>query len=238
MRSLLLTLLACWQLLAGFAASAQTPPATDDVIVNGRLPHCYRRPGDPLDAVDLSGADGSQQVIRRDPVTGKFGLFRDDYPLTDPDEWQRDGTHLEQFIFRVPTDGTPMCIGSRRAGTLGIAQLRRSFVAKPYWGKVLRFTAFVATRRVEELRFWLVAGTGTYTVGRKVSLGSDIVAGDDSSRKPIVGNHHWMPISYTMGPIPCQASQISYGFTLMGGGDAWIYKAALEEVPDAECRKG
>jgi len=220
------------------AAHAQTHALPDELVINGRLPHCHMRPGDPLDAVDLSGANASQQVIRRDPATGKFGLFPDDYPLTDPQEWQRDGTHLDQFVFRVPADGSPMCIGSRQRSTLGVAQLRRSFPAKPYRGKVLRFTAFVATQRVVELRFWLAAGRGDYKVGRKVKLGSDIVAGDDSHTKPIVGSHGWMPISYTIGPIPCGATQISYGVTLDGGGDVWIYKAALEEVRDAGLPKG
>jgi len=218
-------------------AQAQQTAVPDELVINGRLPHCHMRPGDPLDAVDLSGADGSQQVIRRDPATGQFGLFRDDYPPTDPEEWQRDGMHLDQFVFRVPTDGSPMCIGSRKRDTLGVAQLRRSFAAEPYWGKVLRFTAFVATQGVAEVRFWLAAGSGEYKVGRKVRLGSDIVAGDDSHKQPIVGSHGWMPISYTVGPIPCNATQISYGVTLDGGGDVWMYRAALEQIPDSELPK-
>jgi hypothetical protein len=75
-------------------------------------------PGDPQDDVDLSAAVASPQqqlVIRIDPATGRLGLFPDDYPPTGPEAWQRDGQRLNDYVFRVPTDGSPLCIGSREA---------------------------------------------------------------------------------------------------------------------------
>src|ERR1700754_4520966 len=63
-----------------------------DIVVRGRLPRCVRRPGDPLDAVDVSQApSGVQMMIARDPVTDRFALARDNDPIGGAD-WQRAGS--------------------------------------------------------------------------------------------------------------------------------------------------
>lgn len=230
-------LLACAQVpYAAHAQQAGTEAAPGEVVVRAYVPRCKARPDDPQDQVDLTSAatEAKQQVIRLDAATGSYGLFPDDYPVTGPDVWQRDGTRLDQFTFRVPDDGSPLCIGAKSRFAQGFAQLRRSFQAKTYWGKVLRFTAFVATRRAVDVRFWLAAGEGSYSEGRKVKAGRNIVAGGDALRTPIQGNHAWMPISYIMEPVPCSAGEISYGVTLDGGGDVWIYKPELTVIPDNE----
>lgn len=238
MRRTTAILAALWLLpLAPVAAQAPTAPQPDasEIVVHGYPPHCHPRLGDPQDDVDLSAAIASpqqQQVIRADPATGKLGLFPDDYP-PGGDAWQRDGKRLNDYVFRVPTDGNPLCIGSRARVSAGLAQLRRAIDARPYWGKVMRFTAYVATRHVAGVSFWIASGAGQYEVGRKVKLGSNILLSGHFPSQPLQGNHEWMPISYTIGPFPCGGSQISYGVTLEGGGDVWLYQPKFEEVPDS-----
>lgn len=207
---------------------------TEAIIVNGRIPHCRMRDGDPLDAVDVRPTTPfpRKEVIAADPRTGAMQLRPDDYPVTGPGVWQRVGANIGQFVFRVPEDGSPLCMGSRRATASGYAQLRQSFDAHPYWGRVLRFTAFVATQRVNQVRFWLIGSTST----RKFP--ENFVAGGNSQAKPIVRSNGWMPISYTIGPLPCTADMVGYGVMLDGGGDVWIYKPSFEVLPDDALPKG
>lgn len=222
--------------VASAPCALPTPPSDEpltELVIRGYPPHCRRVSTDLQDAVDLNVASDQQQVVRIDPATGRFALFPDDYPETGPADWQRVGTHIDQFVFRVPSDSTPICIGSRIGSPTGFAQLRRAFAARPYWGKVIRFTGFVATRSVRDVRFWLAAGSGRFRGGRPVRLGSNIVAGGPTP-PAIFGNSGWTPLSFTIGPIPCMATQISYGVTLNGPGDVWLHQVALEEVPDGQ----
>jgi len=236
-------IVACLALIVAAPIMAQVPTAappvsdSDEVVVRGYPPHCHPRPGDPQDDVDLGAAAAApqrQQVIRTDPASGQLGLFPDDYPSTPPEVWQRSGTRMNEYVFRVPADGTPLCIGSRDRLSAGVVQLRRAFEARPYWGRVMRFTAYVATRHAVRVSFWIASGTGQYRVGRKVKLGSNIIMSGHFPPEPIRGDHAWMPVSYTIGPFSCGGAQISYGVTLEGGGDVWLYQPRFEEVPDSE----
>jgi hypothetical protein len=98
----------------------------------------------------------------------------------------------------------------------------------------MRFTVFVATRHAAGVSFWIATGAGQYKLGRKVKLGSNVLAAAHFPTAPLQGNHEWTPISYTFGPFPCGGTDISYGVTLEGGGDVWLYQPAFEEVPDSE----
>ncbi|HMI20932.1 MAG TPA: hypothetical protein VK533_15470 [Sphingomonas sp.] len=225
------------------AADASTLPPPDpqlDVVMTAHPPHCRLRDGDPADTIDTTRkvGDPAAQVIRPDWKTGALGLFLDDYPVTGPTFWQRNGAHLDDFRFRVPDNGSPLCIGSKQGYPGGYGSLRRGFDAKPYHGRVLRFTAYVATWRAGTVIFWLAAGRGAYREGYRAPLGTNIVAGNNSDARPIKGTTHgWTPISYTIGPIPCSATQVSYGLILDGGGDVWMYKPQIEVIPDAELQR-
>ena len=207
-------------------AAAPDPTDAGEVVVRAYPPHCHPGNDDPQDQVDLSAAAGraEQQVIKLDHVSGRYILTSDDYPTTAPGVWQRDGTRLHEFVFRVPKDGNPLCIGTRTSKTLGLAQLRQAIDAKPYRRKILRFTAWVATRQVNDVRFWLVAGTNE----RQKFF--NIVASSGNWKEPVTGSRSWFPVSLTIGPLPCNADQISFGVTLDGRGDVWMYQPKLEEV--------
>ena len=232
-------ILSAVSLLAPYVCSAQVAnpaPETADpaeVVIKAYPPHCHPAPGDPQDAVDLSTTGGSaqQQVIQIDRVSGKYALAQDDYPTTAPGVWQRDGTRLHEFVFRVPTDGNPLCIGTRGPHSLGLAQLRQAIDAHPYRRKVLRFTAWIATRKVHAVRLWLVAGTN------ERPKFFNIVASSGNWKESVVGSKAWFPVSLTIGPLPCNADQISFGVTLDGGGDVWMYQPNLEAI-DPRTLKG
>ncbi len=226
-------------LLAPHICSAQVAnPAREtadptEVVIKAYPPHCHPAPGDPQDTADLSTAGGSaeQQIIRIDPVSGKYVLTQDDYPTTAPGVWQRDGTRLREFVFRVPKDGNPLCIGTRGPHSLGLAQLRQAIDAHPYRRKILRFTAWIATRKVHAVKLWLVAGTN------ERPKFFNIVASSGNWKDPVVGSKAWFPVSLTIGLLPCNADQISFGVTLDGGGDVWMYQPNLETV-DPRSLKG
>jgi len=207
-------------------AAAPAPVDAGEVVIRAFPPHCRPAIGDPQDEVDLSpaAAGSAQQVVRLDPASGKYILTADDYPTTAPGIWQRDGVRLQEFVFRVPTDGNPLCIGTRGSRSLGLAQLRQAIDAKPYRRKILRFTAWVATRQANAVRFWLVAGTNERPKFR------NIVASSGNWNEPVTGSKSWFPVSLTIGPLPCNADQVSFGMTLDGRGDAWMYRPRLEQV--------
>lgn len=170
-----------------------------------------------------------QQVIRIDPATGRYALFPDDYPTGTRDEWQRDGTGLDKFVFRTPQDDSPGCIGAHSRDWTRFAQLRRAFPARPLWGKYVILTASVAARKAGQVDMWIAAGAPTLP-GK--SPGNNIVAGGPK-RVPLKGNYEWRTVNFLMGPIPCMANQVSYGITLRGGGDVWLSNPQFVEVPEA-----
>ncbi len=209
-------------LVMGASASAQEEPqsvveAREPIIVNGAIPHCHRRPGDPFDAVNVRNPANWNQVIVADSK-GRFRLTQDFDPVTGPVAWQRAGTGINSYVFRVPTDDTPLCMGSRGAPDRSFAQLRRVLDATPFHRKFVRFTAFVAAQPRIHIRSWLAATpAGRY----------EILQGDLQSQ-PMDGTGRWEPMSITIGPIPTAAGRISYGFLLQGAGDLWITQAKIE----------
>ena len=214
-------LIAAALLLAPAAAHGQDAPLADpqyDIVVRGDLPHCRTRPDDPLDRVDVDHSPFRQSVIEAD-ARGVMHVEDDDDPILGPDVWQRAGTGIADFRFRAPTDGTPLCIGSWGKRPQGWGQLRHVVDARPLYGKYVRFTAFVATRRSDEVRFWLATGQGK---------GGRVLMGGDTANQPVIGTKSWIPVQLTIGPIPKGALKVSYGFLLMGAGDVWVNKPTLE----------
>lgn len=210
-------------LLLGAGPAAQEAPPDEDsaneISVHGDIPHCHKRPGDPLDAVDVSSGPSTYNTVVEADAKGVFHLVPDHDPITGPVAWQRAGTQISAYLFRVPTDNSPLCIGSKGHGAgNSFGQLRRVIDARPLWGKYVRFTAFFATRKWNSARAWL----GAWTPSRYV-----LVAGDHESVS-LDGTGQWAPLSITMGPIPVTAGRISYGFLLQGKGDLWILNPQIE----------
>jgi len=217
------------------SAQGTSAPTPDEIVIVAHPPRCTPQTDDPIDLIDTTPkpGDAGQRVIRPDWRSGKMGVYMDDYPVTGPTFWQRVGERLDQYRFRVPENDAPMCIGSKRGYPGGFAQLRRALDAEPLRGHMLRFTAFVATWKAAGVTFWLAAGRGKYVEGRKEVLGRNIVMGDNTDKQPISGTTRgWVPVSFTIGPVPCYATQVSYGLTLISGGDLWIYKASLDIDPE------
>ena len=220
--------------LVASASAAQTPqPPPDlggeDIVVHGTPPyimrdgrlHCRPLQADPYDAV-AAPLHHRQSAIAPNRDTGEPELRRDTDPMTGPEVWQRAGTALGAYVFRAPASGATMCIGARADHPDGFGQLRQIVSARPYRGKTVRFTAWVATSEAHEVRLWLAAGDG-----------HELMLGFDTRAAPIHGTHRWLPVSLTIGPVPRIATKISYGFLLMGEGDVWLARPQLEvtEVP-------
>jgi hypothetical protein len=207
-------------------APAQPPPeeAEQEVFVTGeRLPiivtappRCRPLAGEPLDAVDVRLAFGSQQVLKAD-ASGVIGVHPDDDPILGPETWQRAGTAIRNYVFRAPADGTPLCIGARSRNPDGFGQLRRVQDAAPAHGRYVRFTAYVATRQAAEVRLWLAVGDDNIRM-----------RGGDTSQVRIPRTSGWLPVALTIGPVPERATKLSSGFLLWGWGDVWLTEPNVE----------
>jgi hypothetical protein len=222
--------------------AAQTAQSTEEsepapLRVIGRLPHCRPRAGDPLDSIDMApaAAETRQQVIKRDSATGAWGIFPDDDPVTGPGIWQRAGTRMDQYLFRVPEDGSPMCIGARSNGPHGWGQLRQEVDARPYRGKIVRVTMWVASQKAGRIWFWVASGRQTKRKPGKTPGRADMAT--ETGNLEFRGSHPWTPVSLTMGPVRCDQEKISFGVMLDGPGDLWIYKPELEVTGTQSARE-
>jgi len=227
---------------ASHAQSARSPaesePADSEIVVTGvipgseivvggrrRAPPCVPLAGDPLDDVDASPKFTQGQVRRQGavvPVDEGYRLVRDREQITGPTFWQRAGTGIDQYVFRAPPEGTPMCIGARWNHPEGYAQFRRIIDSTPFEGKRIRFTAWAATGDARLVRFWLAAGNGSTVLHN----------GGNTNNQPWGGDNGWTPIMLEIGPVDEGADRISYGFLLHGRGSLWIHQPRLEIVTD------
>ncbi|KRA79713.1 hypothetical protein ASD76_16955 [Altererythrobacter sp. Root672] len=155
--------------------------------------------------------------------------------ITGPEFWQRVGVGMDQFVFRAPSIGKPMCIGGR-GDRDRFGGFRRIVDAAPYRGHRLRFTAWVATGRAQQVNFWLAAGTRWPEKRRQFEVRRtdfyELLNGGNTNNLPFAGNHGWTPVLLETGPIHKDADHVSYGFNLAGSGDVWVYEPKLEIVTD------
>jgi hypothetical protein len=192
-----------------------------DILVNGRLPSCVRRSGDPGDAVDVSLAPaGAQMMIARDPASGQFLLARDNDPIGGTD-WQRAGTAIRDYVFRAPSDGSPLCIGAHARFPRGFGQLRQIVDAVPYRGRGVRFSGYIATNKGADVRLWLAVGVEK----------RGVIAGNGTPTGSLDRRRGWKPFALEIPYVPKKGWSISYGFLLEGPGDVWVYEPRLEPLP-------
>lgn len=205
------------------AAPAQADPdSNSEIVVTGFPPHCQPRPGDAQDEPTAAAPmDSRWRGMQADKKNGGYKAveryYRRSGALTDQGVWRRAGDALPDFIFRVPSDGSPLCIGARVRSPRGSVQLQQLLHPGPYRCKYVRFTAFVATRRADA---WLWLNNG----------------GGGPMMTEIEGDHVWMPVLLQQGLVGVYNSNVSFGVVLRKG-DVWFYKPQLEIVPDAELPK-
>ena len=224
-----------------------------DIVVNGRAIRCRAAVGDPLDKVSIPNWPDYMMMVPDD--SGGFAAKRATEQVTGPAFWQRVGVGMGAYRFRASSDGQPMCIGGRggggsfrasssgqpmciggRGGAGSFAGFRRIIDAVPYRGQRLRFTAWVATRRAQQVSFWLAAGTQWRETRRQFEVlrtpFNALLNGGNTNNIPFSGDHGWTPVLIETGPIHNDADHISYGFNLQGSGDVWVYQPKLEIVTD------
>jgi hypothetical protein len=215
-----------------------------DIVVNGRARRCRPVAGDPLDDVDLSSGYDIDPHSGM-PVPKYMAIIPDGQAsyvsvpnteqITGPEFWQRVGAGMDQYVFRAPSSDRPMCVGGR-GGIDRFAGFRRIEAAAPYRGRRLRFTAWVATGRAQQVSFWLAAGTQWREKPRQFEVRRtdfyELLNGGNTNNVPFRGSHDWTPVLLETGPIHKDADHISYGFNLQGSGDVWVYEPKLEIVAD------
>lgn len=211
---------------ASHAAQEPVPDDINIIVVGKRIaddhrprkipPHCVKRSGDPADLVRVDASIMGQRVIAPDSH-GVLQWGSDREPVLGPDVWQRAGSGIGQYVFRVPGGNLPMCIGALSGNPAGWGQLRQIIRATPQMrGKYLHFSMLVAARDAKLIRFWVAAGGNG---GRAM--------GGDTSTAPLSGTFGWKRADIIVGPVPASADHVSYGFLLWGKGDVWVVDPSL-----------
>ena len=204
-----------------------------DIVVNGHAINCRRLPGDPLGRIIVGTSFGPRSRLAVVPQgSGGYAVEQDSEQITGPDFWQRVGIGIDQYVFRSPANGRPMCVGGT-ADLQPYGGFRRIVDAGPYRGHRVRFTLWVATRQANLVHFWLAAGTNETRprAGARRPV-NRLYNGGNTNNVHWGGNHGWTPVLLETGPVASQAAHISYGFNLQGSGDVWVYAPRLEIVPD------
>lgn len=220
---------------AGTTSHREAASQELDIVVVGKRPdgagtspkvppRCVKRPGDPADLVQVGMAMTAQRVIAPDRK-GVLALRPDREEVSGP-VWQRAGTGIGQYVFRVPDDGSPMCIGAIKDKPDGWGQLRQIVTTtKEMRGRYIHLSTLIAARDADLIRFWIaVGGTGAR------------VMGGDTSQAPLHGTFGWLQADVIVGPVPHGADHISFGFLLWGKGDVWVLDPHIEMKTREEIR--
>ncbi len=110
----------------------------------------------------------------------------------------------------------------------GFGTLMQSFRADHYLGRRVRFSAFLKTERAQRWAgLWM-----------RVDKGAKWVAFDNMHDKPIMGTSHWQECAIALD-VPHDATGISFGVLLDGGGTVWLNNAKFDIVgPDVLTTNG
>ena len=217
-QNILMLACASWPL----PSTAQSgPQSSDDIIVRGVIPHCKPLSNDPQDSLPLP-EPGKYMTIVPEPASGSFKIvppMKAGTPrvTAGPDVWLRQGSALADFNFRVPKDGTPLCIGSKSMHPRGQVQLMHSMDGKEFACTYLRFTLFVASRKAQGI-IWL--NGGDHTGGGDYNLFVKVNLPDKMS---------WTPIMLQVGPVDLRSHWVGYGVVLQKG-DVWFVQPKLDIV--------
>lgn len=231
-----------WALLLLQPSYAQAPAARSggggEVVVQGHLtPHCRALADDPLDVMTEKAPRAHWVRIEPNPNgSGYHYVFSGGQPaassLTPVGQWRRAGNALYHYIFRQPTDGTPLCLGRRRPTRLpdesdearasevvvtaktkrdvSGAQLQQILHAEPYLCRSVRLTVNLASRDTAAL-LWFNGGY------------------HDAQEYWLEGTSGWKAIRLEQ-LVPWWSPWIGFGVGL-ARGDVWIDKARFEIVP-------
>lgn len=220
----------------GAVSQPEAEAESIDIVVVGRRPRgngtspkipprCVRRPGDPADLVRVGTSKTSQRVIAPDRK-GMLALRSDTEQVLGPTVWSRAGTGVGQYVFRVPDDGSPMCIGAAVDNPDGWGQLRQIVqTTRGMRGRYVHFSMLVAARDAKLIRFWVaVAGRAE-------------MVGGDTHTAPLHGTFGWLQADVIVGPVLPSSDHISYGFLLWGKGDVWVLDPHIELKTRDEVRE-
>ena len=214
----------CFCVLTALTA-AQDGDEQEEIVVTAIRPaitvtgvrRCTADESDPIIQLKVRPGLTDQSLVTPDRL-GRLARLPDDERIEGPDIWQRAGKAIGDYRFRSGEATRGICIGAAAARPAGHAQLRKIVKADGAHGRYLHFSALAATRRVDRVHFWLVAGVK----GRGRALGGN------TEDRPLVGTTGWRQIDLVVGPVPVEASHISYGVLLHGAGDVWVRDSRLE----------
>jgi hypothetical protein len=116
--------------------------------------------------------------------------------------------------------------GKEGAALQGFGTLMRSYSPGPYLGKRVRFSANVKADSVKDWAgLWMRVDDANHKTGENPS----VLAFDNMQSRPIKGTFGWRSFSVVLD-VSEEATGISLGILLSGGGSVWLNGAKIEVV--------
>jgi beta-lactamase regulating signal transducer with metallopeptidase domain len=141
-----------------------------------------------------------------------------------PEGWWKNGTAPNAYVVGVdPTQpkikAVSAYVKSIEPQIDGFGGMMQMCSAENYLGKRLCFNAMMKTSNVKSAQLWFrVDGPN----GRSIEF-------DNMNNRPLRGNTDWTLCTIVLD-IPTDATNLAYGFFILGTGQAWVNNAKLEEV--------
>jgi hypothetical protein len=149
-----------------------------------------------------------------------------------PEGWFLAGSAPHDYDCSIdslaPYNGEPSAYMKGKEGSdlKGFGTLMRSYSPGPYLGKRVRFTASVKADKVTEWAgLWMRVDDAVHKTGQYPSM----LAFDNMQSRPMKGTFGWKSFSVVLD-VPEEATGISLGILLQGGGSVWLNGAKIEVV--------
>jgi hypothetical protein len=116
--------------------------------------------------------------------------------------------------------------GKEGAPLQGFGTFMRSYSPEPYLGKRVRFSANVKADAVKDWAgLWMRVDDANHKTGNSPA----VLAFDNMQSRPIKGTFGWKSFSVVLD-VPEEATGISLGILMSGGGAVWLNGVKLEVV--------
>jgi hypothetical protein len=114
-----------------------------------------------------------------------------------------------------------VALKSKQSKVDGFGTLMQSIQAEQYRGKKIRFGGMVKSDEVVDWAgLWM-----------RIDRGKDVVAFDNMQNRAIKGTAAWQRYEVVLD-VPKDATSISFGVLLTGGGEVWLNSAKFDIVGD------
>jgi hypothetical protein len=143
-----------------------------------------------------------------------------------PRGWQLVGTKAANYEVLQDVEQSyqghlSVALKSKQSKVDGFGTLMQSIQAEQYKGKKIRFSGMVKSEEV----------VGSAGLWMRIDRGKDVVAFDNMYNRAIKGTADWQRYEVILD-VPKDATSISFGVLLTGGGEVWLNSTKFDVVGD------